>query len=77
MPIPSLLTVHEESALAQRVSGTVWQPGLVANFPGVMSSREVVDDIACMFSEFGIPAAVYTEVCHKLENFVHADLQCY
>ena len=53
-PVPRAIYAAFEARLRRAVKGTVWQPGLVDSWPGVMSSAALLTRIRHSFSELSV-----------------------
>ena len=67
----------QEKALRDQVAGTVWQPGFVESFPGVLSAEQIWQDVRLVFEDHKFDRLPWRTV---QELFVQQDvafLQCY
>ena len=67
------LCCHEEMALKDRLAGTIWEPGRLDAFPGLITSTELVDSTRKCFTNCPIPDAVWHECGNRLAC---CDLKC-
>ena len=62
------LPCMEELALKERITGTVWEPGRLTHFPGLLTGPELVQSTKLCFPDCPIPAQAWTECGNKLKS---------
>ena len=64
--IPSPLLDYDEHSLATRLEMTVWAPGRLQTFPGLLEAPAVCDLLPACFPDIDLPAALLQDVCIQL-----------
>ena len=58
----------DESALRSRLRGTVWEPGTIEVFPGLLDADQVVQALQAQFLEYSIPSPLLDQTRHRLQT---------
>ena len=67
--IPCPLADVDETLLKDRVLGTIWEPGRLQAFPGLLSSNQVVDRMRrTIFHSLPIPVSIWAIVESRLSH---------
>ena len=66
---------RDEQALRNRIRGTVWQPGALRSFPGILSAHKLTIDMRDQLSEFSIPGEVWNRTQSRLDKIDIHSLQ--
>ena len=61
------LTPLGERELHQRIVNTVWEPGRIDSFPGLLSARSLTDDLKVTFGQFEVDAPLWDTILCRLQ----------
>lgn len=75
--IPPPFSPASELELHERLVGTVWEPGRLDTFPGLLDAPSLVHEMQSMFHEFPIPQQVWETTQYNLSRCHLQQLQAY
>ena len=58
----------QEVALLGRLEGTVWQPGRIDTFPGLLDASQLVPEIQSQFLAFPFPESLRSQITARLQT---------
>ena len=75
--IPPLLPSSEECALQSRLLGTIWEPGRLQQFPGILHAGDVVREMKTMFPLCPVQEYIWDQTASRLSACQLWELQAY
>ena len=75
--LPPQLSCWEELALRERLSGTVWEPGRMAAFPGLLSASKILQMTRLALQDCPVDDTVWQTCEHRLSHCDLPSLQCF
>ena len=75
--IPSPLPCDDEVSLQSRMAGTVWEPGRLQSFPGILGADELVAEMQLMFPDCPVQDCVWRQTSQRLSACQLCELQAY
>ena len=75
--VPLPLALADEQALKSRLQGTVWEPGRIQTFPGLLSAQQVVDEMQHIFQDFALEKETWNLTQVRLEACQLCKMQTY
>lgn len=65
--VPPPWTPVGEMRLRERVSGTVWEPGVMDTFPDLITPTQAIDQVRTVFQDLGIHDRVWADLIPRLQ----------
>ena len=75
--IPDPLPSDDEVSLQFRMAGTVWEPGRLQNFPGILGADELIAEMQLMFPDCPVQDCVWRQTAQRLSACQLCELQAY
>ena len=75
--IPAPLVCNDESALQSRLLGTIWEPGRLSQFPGILTAQDVVREMHTMFPLCPVQECIWDRTIQRLSACQLWELQAY
>ena len=75
--IPDPVVCQEEASLRSRVAGTIWEPGRLLSFPGMLDACEVTAQMKLMFPSCVVQESVWHRTSERLAACQLCELQAY